>query len=210
MVAIDLAGHGDSGINRKTWSMANFGADVAAVADALQLEDIILVGHSMGGPVALEAARLLKGRVKMVIGADTLSDVSQRYADEQLAGMLGAMAADFTGTVESLVRSSFFLPTSEAALIDQIARDMSAAPPAAGIGAFEGFARWFDEDSEKTLADVDVPIRLINSDYRPTDTLAGQALTASFEATLMSGVGHFVMQEDPAQFNAIMAELLNR
>jgi len=25
----------------------------------------------------------------------------------------------------------------------------------------------------------------------------------------MSGVGHFVMQEDPAQFNAIMAELLN-
>ena len=210
VVAIDLAGHGDSGISRETWSMANFGADVTAVADALQLEDIILVGHSMGGPVALEATRLLKGRVKMVIGADTLSDVSLRYADEQLAGMLAAMAADFSGTVEGLVRSSFFLPTSEPALIDQIARDMSAAPPAAGIGAFEGFARWFNEDVEQTLADIDVPIRLINSDYRPTNTLAGQALTASFEATLMSGVGHFVMQEDPAQFNAIMAELLNR
>ena len=41
-------------------------------------------------------------------------------------------------------------------------------------------------------------------------TLAGQALTPSFEATLMSSVGHFVMQEDPAQFNAIMAELINR
>lgn len=209
VVAIDLAGHGDSGINRETWSMPSFGADVAAVADALQLEDIILVGHSMGGPVALEAARLLKGRVKMVIGADTLSDVSLRYADEQLAGMLAAMEADFPGTVEGLVRSSFFLPTSDPALIDQIAHDMGAAPPAAGIGAFEGFARWFDEDVEKTLADIDVPIRLINSDYRPTDTSAGQALTASFEATLMSGVGHFVMQEDPAQFNAIMVELLN-
>ena len=210
VVAIDLAGHGDSGINREEWSMANFGADVAAVADALQLEDIILVGHSMGGPVALEAARLLKERVKMIIGADTLSDVSLRYADEQLAGMLAAMEADFPGTVEGLVRSSFFLPTSDPALIDQIARDMSAAPPTAGIGAFEGFARWFDEDVEKTLADIAVPIHLINSDYRPTNTSAGQALTASFEATLMSGVGHFVMQEDPAQFNAIMAELLNR
>ena len=210
VVAIDLAGHGDSGINRAEWSMANFGGDVAAVADALQLEDIILVGHSMGGPVALEAARLLQGRVKMIIGADTLSDVSLRYADEQLAGMLAAMEADFPGTVEGLVRSSFFLPTSDPALIDQIARDMGAAPPAAGIGAFEGFARWFNEDVEKTLADIDVPVRLINSDYRPTNTRAGQALTASFEATLMSGVGHFVMQEDPAQFNAIMAELLNR
>ena len=210
VVAIDLAGHGDSGVSREAWSMANFGADVSAVADALQLEDIVLIGHSMGGPVALEAARLLQGRVKMVIGADTLSDVSLRYADAQLAGMLAAMEADFPGTVEGLVRSSFFLPTSDPALIDQIARDMGAAPPAAGIGAFEGFAHWYNEGVERTLADIDVPIRLINSDYRPTNTRAGQALTASFEATMMSGVGHFVMQEDPAQFNAIMAELLNR
>jgi pimeloyl-ACP methyl ester carboxylesterase len=210
VVAIDLAGHGESGINREDWSMANFGADVAAVADALQLEDIILVGHSMGGPVALEAARLLKGRVKMIIGADTLSDVSLRYPDEQLAAMLAAMEADFPGAVEGLVRSSFFLPTSDPALIDQIASDMSAAPPAAGIGAFEGFARWYNEHVEQTVAGIDVPIHLINSDYRPTNTLAGQALTASFEATLMSGVGHFVMQEDPTQFNTIMAELLNR
>ena len=209
VVTIDLAGHGDSGINRADWSMANFGADVAAVADALQLKDILLIGHSMGGPVALEAARLLKGRVKMIIGADTLSDVTLRYADEQLAGMLAAMAVDFSGTVEGLVRSSFFLPTSDPALIDQIASDMSAAQPAAGIGAFEGFARWFNQEVEQTLADIDVPIRLINSDYRPTNTRAGQALTASFEATLMSGVGHFVMQEDPDQFNAAMAELLN-
>ncbi len=210
VVALDLAGHGDSGVNREAWSMANFGADVAAVADTLQLEDIILVGHSMGGQVALEAARLLKGRVKMIVGADTLSDVSLRYADTQLAAMLAAMEADFPGTVDGMVRSSFFLPTSDPALIDQIARDMSAAPPAAGIGALEGIARWYNEGVEQTLADIDVPIRLINSDYSPTNTRAGQALTASFEATLMSGVGHFVMQEDPAQFNAIMAELLKR
>lgn len=209
VVAIDLAGHGDSGVNRVEWSMANFGADVAAVADALQLEDIILVGHSMGGPVALEAAKLLKGRIKMIIGADTLSDVSLRYTDEQLARMLAPMEADFSGAVEGMVRSSFFLPTSDPALIDQIASDMSAAPPVAGIGAGEGLARWFNEEVEQTLADIDVPIRLINSDYRPTNTGAGQALTPSFEAVLMSGVGHFVMQEDPAQFNAIMAELLN-
>ena len=210
VVALDLAGHGDSGVNREAWSMANFGADVAAVADTLQLEDIILVGHSMGGQVALEAARLLKGRVKMVVGADTLNDVSLRYADEQIAEMLAAMEADFPGTVDGMVRSSFFLPTSDPALIDQIARDMSAAPPAAGIGALEGIARWYNEDVEQSLADIDVPIRLINSDYSPTNTRAGQALTASFEVMLMSGVGHFVMQEDPAQFNAIMAELLNR
>ena len=127
VVAVDLAGHSDSGVNRENWSMASFGADVAAVAHALQLEGIILVGHSIGGQVALEAARLLKGPVKMIIGADTPSDVSLRYADAQLAAMLAAMDADFPGTVDGMVRSSFLLPTSDPALIDQIARDMSAA-----------------------------------------------------------------------------------
>ncbi|NDH41758.1 MAG: alpha/beta hydrolase, partial [Gammaproteobacteria bacterium] len=110
VVAIDLAGHGDSGVGRDEWTMANFGEDVAAVADALRLEDMILVGHSMGGPVALEAARRLKARVRMIIGADTLNDVSMTFPDEQLSGMLAAMEADFQGTVEGLVRSSFFLP----------------------------------------------------------------------------------------------------
>ncbi|GIR83278.1 MAG: hypothetical protein CM15mP84_10260 [Cellvibrionales bacterium] len=124
--------------------------------------------------------------------------------------MLAAMEADFPGTVDGMVRSSFFLPTSDPALIDQIARDMSAAPPARASARSRVSPTGITKDVEQTLADIDVPIRLINSDYRPTNTRAGQALTASFEATLMSGVGHFVMQEDPARFNAIMAELLNR
>tara|TARA_B100000886_G_C20170226_1_gene385750 strand:- start:93 stop:566 length:474 start_codon:yes stop_codon:yes gene_type:complete len=52
VVAIDLAGHGDSGVNRENWAMVKFGADVAAVAQALRLEDIVLVSHSMDGQIA--------------------------------------------------------------------------------------------------------------------------------------------------------------
>ena len=60
VVAIDLAGHGESGLQRTEWTIGQFGADVASVADQLALDDVILVGHSMGGPVALEAARRWK------------------------------------------------------------------------------------------------------------------------------------------------------
>src|SRR5688572_20684483 len=52
VVRIDLAGHGDSGSGRKVYSVAAFGADVAAVADKLGLKRVVLIGHSMGGPVA--------------------------------------------------------------------------------------------------------------------------------------------------------------
>jgi pimeloyl-ACP methyl ester carboxylesterase len=63
VVTLDLAGHGESGKNRKTWTVAGLGGDVRAVVEKLGLKRVILVGHSMGGPVSLDAARQLRGRV---------------------------------------------------------------------------------------------------------------------------------------------------
>ena len=51
MVAVDLGGHGESGMGREHWTMEAFGDDVAAVVRGLGLERVILVGHSMGGYV---------------------------------------------------------------------------------------------------------------------------------------------------------------
>jgi pimeloyl-ACP methyl ester carboxylesterase len=48
VVAIDLAGHGASGKERKNYTIESFGADVAAVVNKLNLQHIILIGHSMG------------------------------------------------------------------------------------------------------------------------------------------------------------------
>ena len=77
VVAVDLAGHGDSGLGRAEWTIEAFAADVASVVDALKLKKVILVGHSMGGPVSLEAARLMNGRVIGVIGVDTFQDFGE-------------------------------------------------------------------------------------------------------------------------------------
>jgi len=57
VVAIDLPGHGASGSGRTKWSMASFGADVATVIDRLELNDVVLVGHSLGGDVVVFTAR---------------------------------------------------------------------------------------------------------------------------------------------------------
>jgi len=62
-VTVDLAGHGASGANRTDWSMGNFGEDVAAVARQLQNMKIVLVGHSMGGMLALHAQRAAPERI---------------------------------------------------------------------------------------------------------------------------------------------------
>src|SRR5688500_11487131 len=47
VVTLDLAGHGSSGRGRQAWSMTNFGRDVQAVVEALDLREVVLLGHSM-------------------------------------------------------------------------------------------------------------------------------------------------------------------
>ena len=59
LVLVDLAGHGESGTARKDYTMAAFGADVAAVVDSLKLDKVVLVGHSMGSDVVVEHGSLL-------------------------------------------------------------------------------------------------------------------------------------------------------
>ena len=63
VVTLDLAGHGHSGITRSHYTMSAFGEDVRAVTEATGSRSVILMGHSMGGSVIAEAARLMPNRV---------------------------------------------------------------------------------------------------------------------------------------------------
>ncbi|MFZ5981754.1 MAG: alpha/beta fold hydrolase, partial [Candidatus Zixiibacteriota bacterium] len=94
-VAIDLAGHGASGLNRREWTMPAYGADVAAVVNQLELKKIILIGHSMGGAVIIEAARLLPEQTIALIGVDTYQDMGGKYSEEEAKVFIAPFEADF-------------------------------------------------------------------------------------------------------------------
>ena len=78
VVSLDLGGHGQSGDNRAQWTIASLGGDVQAVVEKLDLKNVILVGHSMGGPVSLDAARRMPGRVRGIACVETLHDVEAK------------------------------------------------------------------------------------------------------------------------------------
>ena len=76
VVTLDLAGHGRSSSGeRSEWTVAAFAEDVAAVADRVGGDEVVLVGHSLGGSVALAAVLRLRARVLGVIAVDALHDL---------------------------------------------------------------------------------------------------------------------------------------
>ena len=80
---------------------------------------------------------------------------------------------------------------------------MSAASPEVGLGAAQGSKT---HDLAPALQEVRVPMRCINSDWRTTNVEAIQWYALDFKLVLMSGVGHFVMLEDPETFNHLLNE----
>ncbi len=209
VVAVNLAGHGASGRNRKNWTIEAFGADVAAVLAALPEGKVVLVGHSMGGRVALEAARLVPDRVIGIVGADAFSDIGvvRSAADHAAAdALIARLQADYIGATREVVAKEFFTKDADPAFARRIADDMALAPPEIAIASLRAL---LDYDYAPALKAVRVPIIDIESDmHGPVDVARIRRIVPTFRAQIMPGRGHFLMMEDPAGFNARLREAI--
>jgi pimeloyl-ACP methyl ester carboxylesterase len=201
VVTVDLAGHGESGSDRQAWTTASLGADVTAVIEKLQLDRVIVVGHSMGGRVALEVARLLPGRVIGIIGVDTLQNADAKVDPDQTEAFLAGFANDFATTCDGFVRSMFGA-TTDTLIIDKIAADMCAGPGPVGAALMRDYVAY---ETAAAMQAVGVPVRCVNADKWPTDAVANSKY-CEFDVTIIPGAGHFLMQEAPDQLNTALIE----
>jgi pimeloyl-ACP methyl ester carboxylesterase len=210
VVALDLAGSGASGKGRKDWSIRNFANDVAAVVRAEDAKDVILVGHSLGGPVAVEAGLLMPDRVSGVIGVEAFYDA---WADPGFSKIVDQMRPNFASVARGFIRKAMFLPTSPAALADSISDAMAAAPPEIALPAIDSLLVWARDRQSGAASALSAPTGLIL-------VVGGSAGTAKFQRSMegrpnlgvveVPGSGHFLMLEVPTAFNAQLREMLSR
>jgi pimeloyl-ACP methyl ester carboxylesterase len=206
VVTLDLGGHGESGLGRTDWNLASFGDDVVAVVEDVGPEKVVLVGHSMGGDAIVFAAEQLGGRVAGLVWVDAFRSLGSESVSspEQIEAFLAPFQADFPAAVTTFARN-MFAPTADAALVDRIADDMANARPEATLGSLR-YALNREPPIVAALARITAPVVAINPDVAPTDV---ESLRRhGVEATVLTGVGHFLMLEDPAQFNRVLGAAL--
>ena len=201
VITLDLGGHGQSGKNRKKWTVLGLAADVKAVADKLNLQKMILVGHSMGGPVSLEAARLMRGRVAGVIVVDTLHDAEAEFPTQMLQQIAEKLKADFAGTMMGFM-GGMFGKNADPAVRQWVAQRSQAANPDVAVALMLDFA---NVDAKKLLAASGVPVRAINASAVTKTNVAGNRKYADFDAVLIDDAGHFLQLERPKEFNQDLA-----
>lgn len=156
VIAVDLAEHGESRSIRAVWTIEEFARDVAAALDAESVSDVVAVGHSLGGAVAVELARLLPDTVSRVVALDSLHYLFLFPAldDADAEAMMTPFRADFAGAVRGMVEAGS-PPGTDPALKDAYFEKMKAVRQPAGVLSFEGLVCW---DMDAALREIDHPI----------------------------------------------------
>jgi pimeloyl-ACP methyl ester carboxylesterase len=217
-VAVDLRGHGASPGTAADCSIERYGADVAEVMRALALPPAVLVGHSMGCRVVIEAALQAPAHTAGVV----LVDGSQ-FAPAMAAVLRDRFAQPdgYANLVDALFQDMFTARSDKAVAVSVITR-AARLPPPVGVRMLTDLLRYDVGRLNASLASLKVPVMALqttfSNDRRERTTMRpGQAspyldmLRACVPAArieIIADTGHFPQLDEPAQTNAWLASFL--
>ena len=208
-VTVDLPGYGDSSDAGAPADPVVWAQRLAEFAMGVHDGPWVVVGHSLGGVVALETARHLQTaeRASGVVVVHGLYDPSREFDKEMTQAFAASMQKDFTGQIDAYV-NALVPPRSAGALSGWVANQMKATEAnvaIAGLEALEGY------DLITCLKALKVPVRAINAGMRATNRTANQRLIADFDVFILEsidGPGLDLMLQDPVGFRALLDRAL--
>lgn len=203
VVALDLPGHGESGADRRKWGLPELGDDVRAVVEAEGLKKVVLFGNSLGGPVAVEAALRLPGKVLGVVGVDTFQMLHEPSV-EQARNQAEAFRSDYAGSIKAMVKRLFH-PDAPPSLMAGAEQRMLHTRPEV---AYQILLSLGNYDEPAAVRRLTVPLLAINGDLYPTDLVNVRSVKPDFEAIVMKHMGHYPMLERPREFDGHASEVV--
>ncbi len=211
VIAIDLPGHGLSGDNRDSWSIQEYGADLDIFIEKLNLQNIILIGHSMGGNITLEAAINRPSSVIGFVGIDNFKSAGtamQKEIQEQFTYILEMLKTDFETTSENFARQALLSPTTEQSIVNRVTDNYKTMNKDIGYSLISDSFTYHARERE-LLQKLNIKIYLINVNNQPTDEkLLQKHASSGHHIFYIEGSCHFPMIENPTKFNTILNEII--
>ena len=210
---IDLPGHGSSDKPHRAYPIEFFARAVEAVMRDAQAERGILIGHSLGGPIAYAFLREFPDKAAALVLVDA-------FVSRHMAGPAdrAATAAHFAKVARSLqgaagernfaerVESCFAKQTPDA-LRAEIRAKMAATPKHIRIAALSSISSLPPPPDDLTF---DLPAIAIQASEPGTQARFElmRSMFPRLQLNSWEGAGHFLMLEDPQRFNAEVEQFL--
>lgn len=208
IVQMDLAGHGKSGRARNQWSVHGYAEDIRAVANNLDCDEIILIGHSMSGSNVVEAFQIVNNVTGIVL-VDTLRNLDQVVMPaEQVAQMFNLYRKNFKNAILNILPQYLFVKSSPLDVVSRLQSEFLANTPDHAIAILDPF---YKTDIREAAKKITVPVRAINSAAMPdvsTELEINRKYFSDYNFSAIPDVGHYPMLENPTAFNRRLDEIV--
>lgn len=222
VIAVDLVGHGQSAVpaDVSRYTLDSCVADLEAIADALRLRSVRLLGYSMGGRVALYwalnhperlAALLLESSSPGI--ADPQERAARRASDARLASELDR--GDLAAFVDRWERLPLF--ATERSLPPQarkaLREERLANNPAGLANSLRGMGAGSQPSLWGCLSKLEVPTLVVAGEHDTKYVAIAQATAKALpnaECVVIEGAGHAVHRERPDVFTQCVSDFLRR
>ena len=217
-IAVDLRGHGASPGTPDECSIERYGADVAEVMHSLDLASAVLVGHSMGCRVVIEAALQAPHRVAGLV----LIDGSQFAPAMQTTLRETFETSD--GYSSLIVRwfREMFTPKSNAEVVAETVRRARTLPRPIGEKLLLDLVRYDSVRLATSLASLSLPVMAVQSTYS-NEQRERQSMTKgkatpylnmlrtnvpSARVEIIPDTGHFPQIDNATQVNGLLDDFV--
>ncbi|MFO1123518.1 MAG: alpha/beta fold hydrolase [Hyphomicrobiales bacterium] len=209
VIAVDMPGHGRSNAPPRGATLTAYVESCVALLDALKIEAASVIGHSMGGLVALGLAL---DHPQRVLRLGVLNSVYERSPEARAAVEARAAEIALSGTcgdVEQPIRR--WLGETETPLHATLRHWLSDMDPAAYATAYRVFATG-DRLFSGRLGELAVPALFATGDGDPNSTPAmADAMARAAprgRSAVLAGQRHMMTLVDPASTNQLIRDLL--
>ena len=216
VIAFDMPWHGKSsppaGWHNEEYNLtsANYTAIILAISAALELDRPVAMGCSIGGRIALHLALDHPEQFRAIIALQAGAHVDPYY-DLNLLHRPDVHGGEMCGAIVSGLVGPH---APEREKWETLWHYMQGGP-----GIFKGDLHFYklDGDIRERVAQIDTrkcPLYLLSGEYdyscTPQETLEVAASVAGSDVTIMSGLGHFPMSEDPEKFMGYLRPVLDK
>jgi len=212
VVTVDYGGHGKSGTDRDNFTINSFIDDVVAVVDKLDLENVILIGHSMGGAIAILLTLKSLERVKHLL----VIEPNLRAHDTQLSReIVKYIESEFIQHYREFQSSAIetvkhWFADFHQKNLDQYITDLLKTTPISMYRSAQSLMTTTrDELFLRQFQQLALPKHLlVGEETLKIRQIPEELATSNIKTIIVPGVGHMMMVENPAIFNHALAVAL--
>ncbi|MCG7989217.1 MAG: alpha/beta hydrolase [Candidatus Thiodiazotropha weberae] len=204
--ALDLPGHGDSEKGKAEPSISTMAEGLENFVNQIDADHVVVIGHDIGGYIALSLAVSEIGRekIKAIFAVESMVDTKVSMPKKQYRRVLKSLQRNFKDTARQMTRDLFSVETDQE-MINWVADSVATTDAELSLGLLNDF---MNMDMSLELAAFEGDLVILNTEYNQPRVDRLKSINSKVVVESVGWSEHFIFLENAVLFNKVFDRLI--